>query len=240
MKKSKLSYNRMINKPPYYRFQRTGGNFDYFSPGMNYGSIHLNNVQDSYVIRDEYILTMQLAEMFNRELPEILFNGEYISKGIINVNKQRMYEYIYKHDMNFWIPDPKNANRYVGDINVVNYIVDLFRNDLQKFTRGGWDILGYRFRYIFPKKCVIYPIRQVLNTLYQDLKFRIICYSYFINPNPEFSNAVDIIVSNAPYRKLDTKKSKTMSSYINYTTSKINEDLEYAISYNWIKDKNLK
>lgn len=220
------SYNKFVRSPGFDRYEPTNSFFDYYSPGTVFGGIEVTD-QASYVIREEQVLTCQLAEMFNRNLPEIVCNGEYISKGIININKQHMYEYLHNYNKHLPIPQPKDANRYIGDIGVVNYIVWKFVNNLDIYTNGGGQILGYRLRYIFPPKLAMYPIKAITTILYKNLRDHIICYSYWINPDPEGSNAIDVIISNAVFHRPKNKSSRTISSYMNYITRRINSDINH-------------
>lgn len=229
------SYSHFRNSPGFNRYEPTKSYFDYYSPGTEFGGVKVSK-KGSYIIRDETVLTCQLAEMFNRDLPEFVYNGEYISKGIININKQHMYEYLHGYNKNLPIPLPKDANRYIGDIGVVNYVSWKICNALTVSTNGGGQILAYRFRYIFPEDCGVYPIKSVTSVLYKNLQDHIICYSYSPSPNSFCSDAIDIIISNATYRKLNGKRGKTLSSFMNYTTSRINSDLDYKIRPNSYND----
>ena len=228
------SYNHIVTSPGFDRYQPTNSYFDYFSPGTVFGGIKVSE-KGSYVIRSEDVLACQLAEMFFRDLPEIVYKGEYISKGILNIDKMHMYKYLHDYNKNSPIPSsPNDANRYVGNQAVVNYVCWKITHALSVAANGGGQILAYRFRYVFPAECVFHPIKVITNTLYKNLKNYIICYSYFYNPLPSNTDrdGLDVIVSNAPFRPIKGKKHRTLSSFMNYTTDKINSDLEYAVRYN--------
>jgi hypothetical protein len=225
------SYHRFVNSPGYDRYQPTHSYFDYFSPGTKFNTTIVTE-QESYVIKDIEVLRCQLLEMFNRDLPDILYNGEYISKGVININKMHMYEYLNQCYGYIQIPDKNNANRYLGDMNVINYICWKFNKALEINSGFKGQILGYRFRYIFPNECPFHPIKIITNTIYRNIKEHIICYSYFINPDPNRANALDVIISNAPYKRKH-KRNKTLSKYMNYTTIRINNDIAYNMFHYW-------
>lgn len=221
------SYNHFYNYPIYDRYERrTGMNLDYYSPGTKFGTTTVNEL-GSYVIRCEEVLYCQLLEMFNRDQPDIYSQGEYISKGVINIDKKHMFEYLHQYNKNFVIPSPGEYNRYIGDTPTINYIHWKFTHSLAISTNGGGKIYAFRLRYTFPANNPLYSIRAVTWALYKNLMDHIICYSYWYNPNG--SDAIDIIVSNAPFRKLKGRRRKTLSGVMNYVTSNLNSDIDLAL-----------
>lgn len=226
------SYNRPVTSPGFDRYEKTNQNFDYYCPGTKYGSLIVSE-QDSYIIRNRDVLTYQLAEMFNRNLPEFIHNGEYISKGIININKQQMFEQLKKYDSLFSNILPKDYNRYIGSSLVVDYVVWTYENMLNVTTSGRANILGYRLRYYIPKRVPLCSIKAITYAVYKDLMDRFICYSYWVNPdinNPDALDAVDFIISNSCRRKVRGKRVSTLSNKMNWATKTLNSDIFLAIN----------
>jgi len=217
-----------------YKLEPTGMPFDFYCPSNYKDYEGVYEPVDFYVIRDGDLLARELKELYTvPALPDFYWNGEYISKGIINFDREQMFKYIFKKHPDI-IPMNGENNRYIDLCS--EYIADSMYSYVHTGTIDG-DILAYRMRYVFhPAKHVFFPndVRALTWLFYKHLMNYTTAYTF----TPLYQSGIgvatfDVIISNGTRHpggyNNHNKRVRTLYNYMTYMPRTINSDITSVV-----------